>query len=304
LGYPLAAWEGRQRRLASFFASFVSFLVETIIVYSVPVHWISAVPLTPDQRTKMLVLSREAANAFVEDMVEIRRVLANEGASTAEVRRLSNILRRLLVGRDLATIAAPRMGRVEILAPDTRPIYKYEKITPLRFCIIGGAKIFGWSGLIRVMAFDGVSHPDQIPPDQLHPKDFNPEARVALRVDNFLAQRVICFRGEWVSRRSIIKYVANVASGVHSTAPKSREDTILALIRALSHIRRDVAGGSVHIQIPDPQLGQVPQETDFKTIAPDSIDPVLIELLATARFFVESPDIVSLETGVKIELGI
>jgi hypothetical protein len=115
-----------------------------------------------------------------------------------------------------------------------------------------------------------------------------PRSRVLLQTDS--AEPTVDVQ-EWVSRRSIIKYVANVAFGVHSTAPKSREDTILALIRALSHIRRDVAGGSVHIQIPDPQLGQVPQETNFKTIAPDSIHPVLIELLATARFFVESPDI-------------
>ena len=151
----------------------------------------------------MLALSREAASAFVEDMVEIRRVLANEGASVAEVRRLSAILRRLLVERDLATITSPRIGRVEILAPDTRPIYKHEKTTPLVFCIIGGSKIFGWSGTIRVMSFQGASHPNQVPDDKLHPKDFDPKARVALRVDNFLAQRVICFQvNELVAGRS------------------------------------------------------------------------------------------------------
>src|SRR5262249_16036467 len=62
-------------------------------------------PLSQEQRAQMLVRSREAANAFVDDMVEIRRVLATEGSSLGEIRRLSAILRPLLVDRDLAMVA-------------------------------------------------------------------------------------------------------------------------------------------------------------------------------------------------------
>src|SRR5207248_2538610 len=85
----------------------------------------ASLPLSPEQRAQMLVRSREAANAFVDDLSEIRRVLAMEGASIADIRRLSVVLRRLLVDRDLAVVAAPRIGRITLLTPDNKPIYAH-----------------------------------------------------------------------------------------------------------------------------------------------------------------------------------
>ena len=62
--------------------------------------------LTEEQKAKMLAGTREAASAFLEDMAYIRQIVAKEVVPRDELRRLSGLLRRFLVDRDLAIIAA------------------------------------------------------------------------------------------------------------------------------------------------------------------------------------------------------
>jgi len=250
----------------------------------------------------MLVRSREAANAFVDDLSEIRRVLAMEGASIADIRRLSVVLRRLLVDRDLAVVAAPRIGRITLLTPDNKPIYAHEKKNPPRLFVSARAPVFGWSGIILVRGFSGARHPDNIPQERIYPPDFDMTRRIQLQLDGFLNQHVICFFGEWISRRGVIKYVANFASAAHSGSPREREDTILAHLRRSSHISLGEAGINLHL--PDVVNDRSRVEEPFKPLAADSIDPVLLELLAAARFLSLSPDVQKLELLVKSELGI
>ena len=61
-----------------------------------------------DDRT---ISTRETAAAFIEDMRHLRDVVNKPDAT--ELRRLTNILRRLLIDGDLGKIAAPRIGRFE-----------------------------------------------------------------------------------------------------------------------------------------------------------------------------------------------
>ncbi len=231
----------------------------------------------------MLAESQEAANAFVDDMVEIRRVLATEGASIGDVRRISAILRRLLVERDLAIIASPRMGRILLLAPDNKPFYAHEKTNPPRLFVSGRVRVLGWSGIIVVRMYRGAGHIDNIPPERIYAPNFDITRTVALKLEGFLNQRVVCFHGEWIGRRAVIKYVANVASGVHSIT---------------------LGTEGIHIHLPDVVTDRSRQEIPFKPLAPDSIDPVLIELLSAAHFVATSPSIAELERLVKTEIGI
>ena len=57
------------------------------------------------------------------------------------------------------------------------------------------------------------------------------ERTALVRLDGFLSQKILCLGGEWVSRGAVIKYVANVASGVHSTVPEDPEHLLIARIR-------------------------------------------------------------------------
>lgn len=258
-------------------------------------------PLSPEQRAQMLVRSREAASAFVDDMGEIRRVLAVDGAPIGEIRRLSVVLRRLLVDRDLAIVASPRIGKITLLAPDNKPIYSHEKNNPPRLFVSGRAPVLGWHRMLLVRSFRGAGHIDNIPKERISPPNLDIERRIQLSLDGFLAQHVICFFGEWISRRAVIKYVANFASGAHSSSAREREETILAHLRRSSHISLGESG--IHIHLPDVVNDQSREEVPFKRLAANSIDPVLIELLAAAHLLSLSPDVLNLECLVKRELG-
>lgn len=127
-------------------------------------------------------------------------------------------------------------------------------------------------------------------------------------MDSYLSQPVICLRGEWATRRDVIKYMANIASGVHSG--HARED----IDRLLNRIRRAARYSSVLVP---PELGAAPGERaagyNFNLDAVDSdlpfeysaanIDPVLVEILAAAHCLSVSPDITKLEAVVTKELS-
>jgi hypothetical protein len=106
-------------------------------------------PLSADQREERLLSTKEAAAAFLDDMQYVREIVAKNDPSNAEIRRLSVILRRVLVERDLAAIASPRLGRVELLGPDNAPAYKAADKAPLFFFASGRATVLGgWAGAL------------------------------------------------------------------------------------------------------------------------------------------------------------
>ncbi len=48
------------------------------------------------------------------------------------------------------------------------------------------------------------------------PSDFDRDLTIDLTIDSFVKQDVICFQGQWASRKNVIQYVRHVGSGVHS----------------------------------------------------------------------------------------
>ena len=117
------------------------------------------------------------------------------------------------------------------------------------------------------------------------------------RLETFLTQRVLCYRSAWVSRSDVIKYVANVASGVHSGIPKDAAERLLGRIRGA--VAYSVRNGGVHLEL-FPQGVDVDDDS-FRHL-PDAFDPVLVELLAAATFLVESHFVRELEGVLRIEL--
>jgi hypothetical protein len=108
--------------------------------------------LSAEQKTKLLATTKPAAAAFLEDMEYIRDVIARIETSRGELRRLSGVLRRFLVEGDISKIAAPRLGRVKLLAPDNKPFYDAERHLWFPFFASGGATVFGLKmGAIAMM---------------------------------------------------------------------------------------------------------------------------------------------------------
>jgi hypothetical protein len=118
---------------------------------------------------------------------------------------------------------------------------------------------------------------------------------ILLKISNFLSQRVIFWNGEWISRRDVVKYVANVAHGVHSGSAKTPVEQALADFR--HHIMIGLRGGeNVGIAILPPN--QQFDEAKLRFSA-SGIDGTLIELFAAARYLVESASVVELEKTIR-----
>jgi hypothetical protein len=245
--------------------------------------------MTPEVRADLLVATREAAIAFIEDMPHIREILKRTDPDRGEVRRLSGTLRRLLIdnGGDLRDISAPRTGRLMYSMPDNKPVYNAAKKKPYEFFGSAGVAAFGvhW----RAAAFEQGSSAQPL-------EDFDPDRRILLPMDNFLSQQIPCLNGKWITRRDAIKYMANIASGVHSGYAKEEiEKTIARIRRSVSY----TATPTMNIRFNVDAL--YPTEPPFR-YEPDSLDPVLIEVLATAHFLATSPDLETLELNIHEEL--
>lgn len=246
--------------------------------------------LSPEMRDQLLEKTRESAVVFLDDIKYIREVVAKDDTDSGEIRRLSGTIRRLLVHREIAKIATPRIGRLLLLAPDNKPYYKSVKKNHIVFFLSGRVNVFGWNGTICATELPAET-PDNELMQAVMPEDFDLNRTVELRLENFLTQHVLYYQGEWVSREAVIKYVANVASGVHTTTAKTEEEKLLAKIRSGNYLSIEEAG--VHIELM--KHGSDSDETEFKH-TPNAVDPVLIELLAASHFLSISPDIKKLET--------
>jgi hypothetical protein len=250
-------------------------------------------PMSTEVRQQLLAATKSAAAAFIEDMAYFRDLLKRKEIKADEIRRSSAELRRLLIdnGGDLEKIAAPRIGRVHILAPQNNPYYRIGDKSPFTFFSSGGVTLFGATFRGMVVNMGNSSAPNM--------SKYGPEDTLPLSADGFLSQRVLCLKGRWITRRLLIKYIAHVGHGVHSGAIKDDNEKIV------EQLRRVVTCGapphaaliSFHIDALNEQ-----KEVPFK-YEPKSIDIALVELLATMHFLSISPDIIELEKVISAELA-
>jgi hypothetical protein len=244
--------------------------------------------LSTEQRRAMCLATRETAIAFIEDMDHFREILDRE-SSRGEIRRVSASLRRILIERDIASIAAPRIGRIIFKAPDNREPHRFSRQAKITFFGSAGIPVYG-------LQIRGLMVHDSTP----NATRFNPEDTIDLRLNNFVSQSVICVRGQWIARGAIIKYVANIASGVHSGAARAPDDILIATAREFAkYSKKPMAlAANIHINFNAP-----PTDSTTFRYEPDEIDPVLVEVLATAHFLNISPDVQKLEKGLRAEVA-
>jgi hypothetical protein len=247
-------------------------------------------PRSSETLACMLLTTKEAAVAFVEDMAHMREMLARQDHPPGQIRLLSAVLRRLLVNNDLRSSAPPRIGSLSLSAPDNNPVYHAARKQPLSLFVSGGISVFN----CEFRAITG-----GVGKDFIIEEPFDRATLISLPLDSFLTQRVIAFDNKWVSRQQIIKYVAHIASGVHSSQPESPEDTLLSRLK--SYLKFSAHNGGARISV---NYASYTSKTtvDFVWI-PDSVDAVLIELLSAAHFLSISPCIIALEKHIKSEFG-
>lgn len=242
--------------------------------------------LTDTQKRELKIASKDAAAALVEDLAYMRQLISGAPTS-ADIRRLSALLRRILVERDLEIVAAPRTGRISIAATDLNPIYKEDRRK--KFIVASCAK--GEMYAIQYAAIfisDGNFNSAAI--------GYNPDIILNLRLESYLKQRVLSYDGTWVSRSDVIKYVANVAQGVHSGSSRSEQDKIIAKIRSV--IAVSFTQDTCKIYLDGKNLTEEDTEIRFDR---SHVDCSLLEVFATARQLVESPDVKALEQAITVD---
>lgn len=261
--------------------------------------------LSYKQRQQLLAESKPAAAAFMEDIAHIREVVKSASPAPGQVRLLSNILRRLLVNRELNSVSAPRIDKFHIVAPDNNAytsnkpgvdIVLYQSGSPLLFPMLQNY-------LIEFKRKDsengslGIQFPSSVITGVVN-------TQILVRLDGFLSQKVICFRGKWASRQDVIKYAAICGSGVHTETATKAVDKMLDQARLA--LRFTKQGNEPAVQMDFEVIGNPhhppPATIDF-SYDPNRIDLVLVELLAAAYYLCESPDIDNLERSIREELG-
>jgi len=175
-----------------------------------------AKPLSDEKRTALI--AGKTAAAYLDDIAYLRGAI-EKPTDAAEVRRLSAVLRRLLIDRDIQTVATPRIGKIKIPTPDNSSFYKFAKTHPVRLFASGGAKIFSRT-TEQMFAFDAPNVSSMIElAKQANLTVANESLAVSrnkidLAFDSFLSQKVLYLRGDWATRAAVIKYVANVSSAL------------------------------------------------------------------------------------------
>lgn len=253
--------------------------------------------MSPEYREKALKDTKESAATLVEDLQHFRDILGLLEPSRGEIRRLANSLRRLLIEQDIIKIAAPRLDkRFMFNVNDVMPIFRALDGEPGTFFYNGGATVFG------IDLSNLVKYPLKIAHKA---KGHDSKRMIELSVDQFLSQPVLCLNGQWVNRRATIKYIAYIAGEIHAGTSKTQADKkaepILKELRRTAKCTKD----SFKIEFTPIIQGQSQTDDDWQfSYSPDSIDIVLLELLAAIKFIVESDDTKRLESIIHQELGI
>ena len=248
------------------------------------------VKLSDDDRKRMQLATREAAYHLANDIDSIRRILALAKPDAGDIRRMSGLLRRILVESEINKVAGPRQGRMEFDVPDLSLWYKSARITPWEFASLGmNIDVHGMS--LDCILFGRPRANDNELPANHH------GLNCRLNLEGFLNQKVLCFEDKWASRREIIKFAANKGHGVHGTSSMT-EKVDLMLRKCRRMIVVDFSGDKPNTIFNLPDF--TGQDVDFED-AYDRFDLVLLHLISIAILLTRSADVVALETKIASE---
>ena len=229
---------------------------------------------------KRRAATAEKAYAALDDLAWMRELIVQRVPSAVSARQLGTTLRRLLVNGELRDIAAPRVGRIEIRTNDTAGLLRVPRIHLYFSGRTDDPTQLG--NYLQRYADDPIPSPSS-------------EGRplVFCRIDQFLAQKVICVRERWVNRLDVIKFVAINASSAHTKPATTDAELILAEARRLLWFDVTDTGDRKGTINPSGFGG-----TEFIRTE-GTIDCVLLEAIAAAAYLCSSPDTIILEAEIR-----
>lgn len=248
--------------------------------------------ISEEMKAALIVDTRDRAAAAGEDIDYLRKMASRPKPTADEIRRASSVLRRLLIDNngDLRKIAAPRIGRFHLLGPDISVWQRSIERQPITLCS-SGTVLIGEVEVSSAAVEEGVVSRELA--------GFDSSREVLLSLDVFLSQGAINFGGRWISRRDVIKHVANVANGVHSG---TATDPVDQLLRKARHAISFNLTGGIPALVFNP-AGIVVVDRDI-AIDRESLDIALLQLITAVQYLVRSPDIIRLEEIIAAETAL
>lgn len=249
--------------------------------------------LTDAERERLRHSTKNAADVLLDDLGHIRRIIISEQPNPGDLRRLSALMRRILIDGDLIRIAAPRIGRLNICAPNHNELYIANDKSP--FALIA-ADTFSTQGLTCSRLCFGNS-------ELLQRSTFDPSGEmVGLPVSSFNKQRVLCFRGQWITRANLIEYVANVGHGVHSGIPRKGVELLIQKVRNAITLETGTGPDGKPCPVISVKADVLVLKEPPIEFRAGCIDLALLYIISTARFLVDSPDVIALERFILDEI--
>lgn len=213
-----------------------------------------------------------------------------ENATPAELRRASDVLRRLLLpgkGDNLLRRAAERLRySFTFLSKDYALALQFVVDGNLVFFQRGGAALWG-------LEYEGVAGG---PAKALEGIDLHSGPTEELNHDRFLSEVVLGFHGHLISRKTVLEYVANKAGGVHISFSRDRQYAVLDHIRSVVLLRQQPSGRGIVFEIHGDRYLHA---SDIFAIKPDRIDVALAELLSICRIMTKSSSICDLHSKLR-----
>jgi hypothetical protein len=236
--------------------------------------------------------NRELDIANYEDIAHLSSLWSKADLTNAEIRQSANVLRRLLHYKEILGSASPRSIRLTFNSLDNKALVRAAQNGHMDFFQSGGTTALGvWFRASTISRF----------PKEMNAAlaGFNPEAVIPLKLDSFLDQPVFFFRNSFVSRKSVLLYVANKAAGTHFDEDRTGEFEVLNRIRMAQTIQMNDGIPSFGFNV-----DAINAINDDLVPTGKGIDPVFIELSAAIRHFTESPSVKQLSDALKNELGL
>jgi hypothetical protein len=228
---------------------------------------------------------KELFRVTFEDLKFALEIGRCENPTSAELRRASDVLRRLLLpgrGDNLLKKAAKRLHHsLTYMSSDYKIAERLISDRHLVFFQRGGAALWGieYEGLVGG------------PSAALQGLDLHSGRTIELTHEAFLSEIVLGFHGSLISLKSVIEYVAHKTGGVHLSFHRERDYAVLDQIRQVVLLRPHSSGSGMVIEL---HRDRYLKPSDMFTVSADRIDVSLSEILSVCRIMTRSRSVCEL----------
>lgn len=253
-------------------------------------------------------LARDAV--LYGDLRNLTKLKEMQAPTEDDVRTHSAAVRRLLLDGEIPAAAGRRRLPLFFHPADANPLIRAVRNNRVAAFCLWGVEVFGcqFAGVV-INKGDAIGN------------GFNPESRVALKLDSFLKQTVAIsppltskstvlpvkelVSSVLLTRHDVLLYVANKIGGVHyDPAPKGQlsEEKLHALGRLRRVFRLGLADGAPTVGF-NSDTFEEDQSPAFR-YEPEWIDAVYLEFIATIDLVLTSPEVGALRAAIAVDLGV